>query len=66
MVAATGTSIGHKALIVAAKTLAATAIDLYTDPAKLAAVKDSWQQARGDTPWQTLLPSDQAAPTRIR
>ncbi len=38
-VAATGSSIGAKGMMVAAKTLALTAIDLFTDPALVAAAK---------------------------
>ena len=66
VVAATGTSIGTKALLVAGKTLAATAVDLYTDPALLASVKADWQQTRGDAPWKTLIPEGQVAPTQVR
>jgi aminobenzoyl-glutamate utilization protein B len=39
VVAAGGTSIGHKGLVLAAKTLAATMVDLFDDPATLAAVR---------------------------
>jgi aminobenzoyl-glutamate utilization protein B len=66
VVAATGTSIGDKALVTAAKTLVATAIDLYTDPAKLQAVREDWKQARGEAPWATLIPESQAAPASVR
>jgi aminobenzoyl-glutamate utilization protein B len=38
-VAATGSSIGAKGMMVAAKTLALTAIDLFTDPALIAAAR---------------------------
>jgi len=47
-VAAGGTSIGEKGMIVAAKTLALTAIDLYNSPA---VIEQSWQELkkmRGD------------------
>lgn len=66
VVAATGTSIGSKALLVAGKSLAATAVDLYTDAALLQRVKADWQAARGDAPWKTLIPEDQQAPARVR
>ena len=66
VVAATGTSIGTKALVTAAKTIAATAIDLYTDPKLLAAVKADWKQARGEAPFQTLIPENQRAPKQVR
>jgi aminobenzoyl-glutamate utilization protein B len=66
VVAATGTSIGTKALVVAGKALAATAVDLYTDPALLARVKADWRQTRGDAPWTTLIPEGQMAPATVR
>jgi aminobenzoyl-glutamate utilization protein B len=39
VVAAGGTSIGHKGMVLAAKTLAATMVDLFDDPAARAAVR---------------------------
>jgi aminobenzoyl-glutamate utilization protein B len=39
VVAAGGTSIGHKGLVLAAKTLAATMVDLLDDPAAREAVR---------------------------
>ncbi len=64
--AATGSSIGDKALVVAAKTIAASAIDLYTDPALLQRVRDDYKRARGEAPWETLIPAGQNAPATIR
>jgi aminobenzoyl-glutamate utilization protein B len=66
VVASTGSSIGDKALIVAAKALAATAVDLYTDPTLLAKAKQEFLKTRGDKPFETLIPADQAAPTSVR
>ena len=66
VVASTGTSIGTKALIIAGKTLAASAIDLYTDSALLETVKLDWREIRGDRPWKTLIPEGQAAPETLR
>jgi aminobenzoyl-glutamate utilization protein B len=66
VVAATGSSIGDKALLVAAKTIAASAIDLYRDPSLLRRVREDWRRARGDSPWQTLIPEGQAAPATVR
>ena len=66
VVAATGTSIGTKALVVAAKALAGTAVDLYSDPKLLARVKADFAETRGDEPWQTLIPEGQKAPNKIR
>jgi aminobenzoyl-glutamate utilization protein B len=39
VVAAGGTSIGHKGMVLAAKTLAATMVDLFDDPAAREAVR---------------------------
>ena len=64
--AATGSSIGNKALLIAAKTIAASAIDLYQDPARLQRVREDFKRVRGDAPWQTLIPEGQKAPARVR
>jgi aminobenzoyl-glutamate utilization protein B len=66
VVAATGSPIGNRALLVAAKTIAATAIDLYQDPKLLESIQADFLAARGDKPWQTLIPEGQAAPTSVR
>jgi aminobenzoyl-glutamate utilization protein B len=42
-----GMSIGDKGMLVAAKTLAFTAMDLFTDPAKLAAARAEFDKKRG-------------------
>jgi len=55
-VAAGGTSIGLKGMMVAAKTLAATAIDLYADPETIAAAKAEFLERRGaDFNYSSLL-----------
>ncbi|MDG2244488.1 MAG: amidohydrolase [Rhodospirillaceae bacterium] len=66
VVAATGTTIGTKALVTAAKTMTATAIDLYTDPALMERVKADWRKSRGDAPFETLIPARQMAPVSVR
>jgi aminobenzoyl-glutamate utilization protein B len=66
VVAATGTTIGTKALVTAAKTMAATAIDLYPDPELMQQVKDDWKKYRGTAPFQTLIPEDQQAPESVK
>ncbi len=66
VVAATGTSIGTKALVTAAKTMAATAIDLYTDPELMERVKADWRESRGDAPFQTIIPEGQSAPLTVK
>lgn len=47
-IAAGGTSIGSKGMMVAAKTLALTAADLFATPEVVAAARDEWQDRRGD------------------
>jgi aminobenzoyl-glutamate utilization protein B len=42
-----GTSIGVKGMLVAAKTLSMTALDLYSDPALLQAARRDWEEKRG-------------------
>lgn len=47
-IAAGGMSIGHKGMMVAAKTMALTAIALMKDPATIAAAKAEFDQLRGE------------------
>lgn len=55
-IAAGGTSIGAKGMMVAAKTLAMSAVDLFSDPAKLAAVRAEFMERRGaDFQYRPLL-----------
>ena len=55
-VASGGTPIGYKGMMVAAKTIALSAIDIYNDPAVLEAVKAEFDQRRGpDFKYKALL-----------
>lgn len=56
VVAASGMSIGHKGLVFAAKTLAATLVDLYQQPALLAAVRQDFETKKGATVFKAYLP----------
>ena len=56
VVATSGMSIGHKGLVLAAKTLAATMVDLYEDPAALQAVRAEFEKKKGSTVFQAYLP----------
>lgn len=47
-VAAGGTSIGRKGMMVAAKTIALTAVDLFQNPKTLAEAKEEFNQKRGE------------------
>jgi len=66
VVAATGMSIGDKAMTVAAKTLAATGYDLLTQPALLDRVRESFREIRDPLEFRSLLPADARPPERIR
>ncbi|GMV04393.1 MAG: peptidase M20 [Gemmatimonadota bacterium] len=55
-IAAGGTTIGPKGMMVAAKTLAFTAVDLLSDPGKLAAIQAEFRERRGaDFRYEPLL-----------
>ena len=55
-VAAGRTPIGHKGMIVAAKSMALTAVDLFKNPALLSAAKDEFYSRRGrDFEYEALL-----------
>ncbi len=54
-VACGGTDIGIKGMMVAAKTLAYTAIDLFTNPVLIKKAKEEFVQAKGDYQYKALL-----------
>jgi aminobenzoyl-glutamate utilization protein B len=56
VVATGGMSIGHKGMIVASKTLAATMIDLYENPKALREVRADFEKRRGDVVFKAYLP----------
>ncbi len=65
-VAAGGTGIGTKGMMVAAKTLALTAADLFTDPSRLAEVRAEFERRRGaDFRYRPLI-GDRAPPLDYR
>jgi aminobenzoyl-glutamate utilization protein B len=65
-VAAGGTSIGTKGMLLAARTLAATAVDLFSNPDVVAQARKEWLQQRGaDFEYQPLL-GDRAPPLDYR
>ena len=56
---APATPMAHKGMTVAAKALVASALDLMTDPAKLAAVKADFADQLSHYPkWKSLIPPD--------
>lgn len=64
--ACTGTSIGEKAMEVAAKVLAATAVELLAEPRALAAARRSFREVRDPRTFTSLLPPEARPPARIR
>jgi len=54
-VACGGTEIGTKGMMVAAKTMALTAIDLFTNPALIIKAKEEFKIAKGDYQYKALL-----------
>jgi aminobenzoyl-glutamate utilization protein B len=56
VVATGGMSIGHKGMIVASKTLAATMVDLYERPQAVREVRAEFERKRGDVVFKAYLP----------
>ena len=66
IVACTGTSIGEKGMMVAAKALAASAIDLYRSPELIQRARDDQKKMMAGQKYITLIPEGQRAPKTIR
>ncbi|MDO8678319.1 MAG: amidohydrolase, partial [Acidobacteriota bacterium] len=66
IVACTGMSIGEKGMMVAAKTLAGSAIDLYRTPDLIQRARDDQKKMVGGSKYTTLIPEGQKAPKTIR
>src|SRR5262245_14452091 len=56
VVAASGSSIGHKGMVHAAKALAATMVDLYQDPERRAAIAQEFERRKAGTELELYLP----------
>jgi aminobenzoyl-glutamate utilization protein B len=65
-VACGGTSIGKKGMLLAAKTLAATAWDLYQDPKLVAVAKEEFTRRLDGRVYKPMLEKDQAPPLDYR
>jgi aminobenzoyl-glutamate utilization protein B len=65
-VAAIGSPIGHKGMMVAAKVLALSAAELLQDPQALQEAKADFQERMKDRKYTTRIPKDQKAPKVIR
>lgn len=66
IVACTGTSIGEKGMMVAAKALAASAIDLYRSPDLIQRAREDQKKMMAGQKYITLIPEGQRAPAKIR
>ena len=64
--ACAGTSLGRKGMMVAAKTLALTAMDLFTDPAQVKAARESFDKRRAGFEYKSRVPADQKPPLNYR
>lgn len=64
--ACSGTSIGRKGMVVAAKTLALTALDLLTTPAEVDAARESFEKRRAGRDYRSRLPATQKPPLNYR
>jgi aminobenzoyl-glutamate utilization protein B len=56
VVATGGMSIGHKGMIVASKTLAATMVDLFEKPQSVREIRAEFEKRRGDVKFEAYLP----------
>jgi aminobenzoyl-glutamate utilization protein B len=64
--ACTGGTIGRKGMMVAARTLALSAMDLLTDPAKVAAARTSFEKTKGSQVYKSRIPATSGPPLKYR
>lgn len=64
--ACAGMSIGRKGMVLAAKTLALTAVDLYENPSQLAAIRASFDKSRAGFSYRSRIPADAPPPLNYR
>ncbi len=64
--ACSGNSIGRKGMIVAAKTMALTAMDLFADPKLVEQAKANFRQHRGTREYRSRIPADKKPPLNYR
>ncbi|HKX30823.1 MAG TPA: amidohydrolase [Blastocatellia bacterium] len=65
-VACTGYTVGRKGMVVAAKTLALSGIDLLNDPKLIAAARADFNRRRSGTEYRSRIPADQRPPLNYR
>ena len=64
--ASAGTSIGQKGMIVAAKALAVTAADLFSNRQLISDAKTDFQRQIQGKPYKSVIPAGQTPPLRYR
>jgi aminobenzoyl-glutamate utilization protein B len=64
VVATAGMSIGHKGMITASQTLAATMVDLYEKPQLLRDIRAEFEKKRGNVVYKAWLPDGPPAPPK--
>ncbi len=64
--ACAGSSIGRKGMMIAAKTLALSTLDLLTDPKQIAAARASFNQRRAGHEYKSRIPAAQKPPLNYR
>lgn len=62
--ACAGTTIGQKGMLVAARTLALSAVDLLEHPAEVDAARESFDKRRAGRTWKTPIATDAKPPLR--
>ena len=65
-VACSGSSVGRKGMVVAAKVLALSAWELLTVPAEVEAARESFKKRSGGKEYRSRLPADQKPPLTYR
>ena len=58
-VACGGTTVGHKGMVVATKTLTLATLELFNDPKQVAAARESYDKRRAGKSYQTRFPKEQ-------
>ncbi|MBM3970532.1 MAG: amidohydrolase [Planctomycetes bacterium] len=58
-VACGGTTVGHKGMVIATKTLTLATLELFNDPKQVAAARESFDKRRAGKSYQTRFPKDQ-------
>jgi len=64
--ACSGMSIGRKGMIVAAKTLALSALDVFYDPNQVELARESFRQRKGGQEYRSRIPAAKAPPLDYR